>query len=639
MNGQRRRPLAFLAGRARPEDAGNALMLSVNVMAVALSLGLTVGLTAVTTSRASGSNRQRASLVAAAESGVDFVHAQLDAATTGWPCTSPQTLPVTGGSDPSTVTVTLEYLAADGSPTACDSSPVAVLVRSRAVAARSLAGEAPAGRTMLARFALNSSSAAATTMQAVFGQGGVTAINTFDVYASAPGALDAEVYTNTGAYSCQASGTIEGPIVTQLDVHLRNACSAQGTVWTAGRFSADPTSTIAGDVYAATTTAPGIAIDNGTRIAGNAYANADVTLGTGSVGGSVLSTQGGITFGNGGHIDGSAYARLGLSYTTGGGGSVARDVVASAGSIGAEGGNPWWIGGNATASPSGCVTDTVTVGGTVSPAGTANCWLPSSPVSPTVPFPATPNNPAGVPSPALPATVAAPPHRAFPTLYARTVPSTGQDALDVWRAAGWDVHVFSGSGADTQPCTDAVAYLKSVRAGGANHAAWVAKPLAIVIQGCTDGLYWDQNNRELLDDSTWTLHNDLAVLSDHGIGNWNPVRFAGDSATQRRMMWIVPTDSPATLGAPSCTPSTGDLTPNNVTTTGVTWFLYTPCAVNPQNAFGSSGEPVNGAIYGGTVTVGNAWLKFTPLQVPGLDDGTGGGELSATLTYKREIGA
>jgi hypothetical protein len=639
VNRQRRRRLAFPAGRARSEDAGSALMLSVNVMAVALSLGLTVGLTAVTTSRASGIGRQRTSLVAAAESGVDFVHAQLDEATTGWPCTSPQTLPVTGGSDPSTVTVTLEYLAADGSPTACDSSPVAVLVRSRAVAARSLAGEAPAGRTMLARFALNSSGSAATTMQAVFGQGGVTAINTFDVYASTPGALDAEVYTNTGAFSCQASGTIEGPIVTQLDVHLRNACSAKGTVWTAGRFTADPSSTIAGDVYAATTTAPGIAIDNGTRIAGNAFANADVTLGNGSVGGSVLSTQGSISFGNGGHIDGSAYARLGLSYTTGSGGSVARDVVASAGSIGAGGVNPWWIGGNATASPSGCVTDTVTVGGTASPAGTANCWLPSSPLTPTVPFPATPDNPSGVPTPALPATVAAPPYRPFPALYARTVPSTGQDALDAWRATGWDVHVFSGSGADTQPCTDAVAYLKSVRPGGANHAAWVAKPLAIVIQGCTSGLYWDQNNRELLAGSTWTLYNDLAVISDHGIGNWNSVDFASDSTTRRRMMWIVPTDSPFTIGAPSCTPWTGDLTPNNVRTTGVSWFLYTPCAISPQNSFGSSGAPVNGAMYGGTVTVSNAWLTFVPMQVPGLGGGTGGGRLTAMLTYKREIGA
>jgi hypothetical protein len=620
-------------------------MVSVNVMAVALSLGLTVALTAVTTSRASGTGRQRTSLVAAAESGVDLVHAQLDAATTGWPCTSPQTLPVAGGSDPSTVTVTLEYLAADGSPTTCDASPVAVMVRSRAVATRSLAGETPASRTMLARFALASSGPGATTLQAVFGQGGVIASNRFDVYASSPGALDAEVYTNTGAYACLASGTVEGPIVTQRDVALRNHCSAEGIVWTAGQFTADPTSTIAADVYSATTTAPGIAIDNGTRIAGNAFANADVSLGKGSVGGSVLSTQGSISFNDGGHVDGSAYSRLGLTYSGGSGGWVARDVVASAGSIAAGGGDPWWIGGNATASPSGCITNTVTVGGTASPVRTPGCSpavLPP-PLTPTVPFPATPNNPAGVSSPALPATVAVPPQRAFPTLYARTVPSTGQDALDAWRVAGWDVHVFSGSGFDTQACTDAYAFLKSVRPGGANHAAWLAKPLAIVIMGCAGAFTWDQNNGELLDLDengvrTWTLHNDLAVLSDQGITNSNNMGFASDSTTRRRMMWIVPTDSPATLGTPNCTSGTANLTPRNVTTTGLSWFLFTPCELNPPNDFGSSGEPVNGAMYGGVITVSNAWLKFVPLEVPGLNDGTGGGELTATLTYKREIG-
>ena len=624
-------------GGPDPGDAGNSLLLAVGVTAVALSLGLTVASAAVTASGASGKDRQRTSLGAAAESGVDYVHAQLAAATTTWPCTTPQTLSVGSGSDPGTVTVTLQYLAADGSTTTCTGWPTALLVTSRAVAERGQAGGARARRTMVARFALSSTASGSTTRQVVFGQAGVDAYNTFDVFESTPGAKDAEVYTNVGPYRCLAAGTVEGPITSQQDVALRNTCAVRGTVRTAGRFTADPTATIAGDVYAATTVGPGIAIDNGTRIGGNAYANADVTLGNGSVGGSVLSTQGSITFGNGGHIDGSAYARLGLSYTTGSGGLVARDVVASAGSIGAFGANPWWIGGNATASPSGCITNTVTVGGTASPARTPSCSSFPFELTPTVAFPATPNNPVGVPTPALPATVTAPPYRPFPTLYARTVPITGADALDTWRAAGWDVHVFVGNGVDTQACSDAVAYLKTVRAGGANHAAWVAKPLAVVIKGCQSALYWDQNNRELLDGSIWTLYNDLAVISDQGVGNQNSMSFASDATTQRRMMWVVPTDSPYALGAPYCTPGTAALTPNNVVTTNVSWFLFTPCAVSPQNMFGSPSQRVNGAVYGGTITVSNAWLTFAPMQIPGFDDGSGGGRLSASLSYVREI--
>lgn len=629
--------------RRRRDEAGHALVLAVGVSAVGLSVGLTVSAAGVAANRASATDRQRTSLVAAAESGVDSVHAQLDAATSGWPCTSPQTLSVAGGSDPSTVTVTLEYFAGSAATT-CTGDPTAVVVTSRAVAGRSLSGGATPHRTMVARFALSSAPPVTTLRQAVFGEGGVTASNTLDVYESAPGALDADVYTNTGPYTCYASGTVHGSILTQNDVVLHNLCSSAGPVWTGGRFSADPTATVNGDVWAAATTGTGIAIGNSTRIAGNAFTNGDVSLGNGSVGGSALSTQGKISFGNGAHIDGSAYARLGLTYTTGSFGRVGRDVVASAGSIASGatsivGETLWSIGGNATASPSGCVTNTVSVGGTTSPARRPvgqSCSLPTSALTPTVAFPATPNNPSGVSSPALPATVPAPPRRPFPTLYTRTDPARAGDPLDAWRSAGWDVHVFSGTG--TQPCTDAMAFLKSAK-DGADHAAWVAKPLAVVVRGCTSSLYWDANNRQIFDwwTTTWTLYNDLAIIADHGIGNANGMSFASDSSATRKLLWIVPTDSPFTIGAPACTPWTADLTPNNVSTTHVSWFLMTPCAVNAQNSFGSWLQPVSGALYGGTVSVSNAWLTFAPMDVPGLDDGSGAGDPSVVLGYKREI--
>jgi hypothetical protein len=631
----------------RRDEDGSALLLALGVTAVALSLGLTVATTSVVAIQSSGADRQRASLTAAAESGIDFAHAQLAASTTSWPCTSPQALPVGNGSDLSTVTVTLQYRTSGGSATTCTGSPASVEVTSTAVAIRSLQGGAAPHATMRAGFTLTTSTSGPTTLtMAVLGDGGVTADNYVEVLESSPGAMDATVYSDSGPLTCSSSGQFQGSLISRSDVILRNTCSSAGPVWAGGRLDASMANVrIAGDVFSAATDGVGIALGNTARIGGNAFANADVNLGDASVGGSVLSTQGKITFQNGSHIDGSAYARLGLLYTAGGNGRVAGDVVASAGSIGSSATSNnvneryWSVGGSATASPAGCITNTVAVSGTVSPAQKPpgqGCWLPGSPLSPTVAFPATPNNPSGVSSPALPATVPAPPSRSLPALYSRTDPVTGEDALEAWRTAGWDVHVFSGSG--STPCRNALNYLTAAESG-AYRAAWVAQPLAIVIQGCTDSFVWDQNNRVLTNGgNTFTLYNDLAIIADHGLSNQNEVAFRSDSTTKRSLMWIVPTDSPFAVGGyPQCSSGAG-LSLSNVSATGVNWFFYTPCQLYSQNAFGRSTAPLAGAVYAGSVRISAAaYLQFVPMKIPGLGGGSPAGTRSVTLTYKREV--
>jgi Tfp pilus assembly protein PilX len=644
--------------RSGRDESGYVLITAVAVTALALMLGMSVATVAMKTSVATGVDRQRSGAIAAAEAGIDLVRGQFRAATStaaatatavAWPCTSPQTVTVGSDPDTSSVTVTLRYVTAGGVVTTCAAAPAWVEVTSTAVVVGALRSGGQVTRTMRAMFTLASGSAPSVTTvkQAVFGDAGISGQNQLTVNESTPGALDGNVYSNAGVIACPTAGTIHGSVVTQADVVFKNTCVASGRIWAGGRVDASLSNVqIAGDVYAAAATGTGIALGNTARIGGNAYANADVTLGDGSVAGSVLSTQGKITFQNAAHIDGSAYSRLGLSYTTGGTGQVLRDVVASAGSIaGPTSLNPgeysWSIGGSAAVSPSGCIANSVTITGAVSRAQqgpSISCALPASALSPTVTLPGTPNNPPAVAPTPMPAMVAAPPAQPFPKLYAGADPVTGADSLQVWRSAGWDVHVFSGIG--SQPCTDALAYLKAAESGS-NHAAWVAQPLAIVIRGCTDSISWDQNNRDLMGGgSTFTLYNDLAVIADGGMGNQNGFTFASDGAATRSLLWIVPTDSPAVNqggSSPTClTPA--NLVPNNVTATGVAWLLFTPCAATPLNSFGTAVAPIHGAVYGGSVSLQQAFVTFVPMSIPGFDDGSSTtGTASVDEAYRREV--
>lgn len=625
----------------RGGERGYALVGALLAVVVVTGLSVTLAGLAASTSLSSGVDRQRSALGLAAEAGIDLVQGQLAAATTAWPCTSPQTRSVPGQTDAVSVTVTLQYLAADGTASTCTGRPAAVVVTSTATAGAVLrTGTAPR-RAMQARFALSQASQLNPPLWAIFGDAGVSFINGVSVRETSGGALDAGIYSNSGTITCNTTSTVQGPIYTQGNVVLRNGCASSGPVWAAGTVDASQSAVqVAGDVRSAATSGTGIAMGNTARVAGNAYANADVSLGDGSVAGSVLSTRGKIQFMNSSRIEGSAYALLGVQYVQGGNGQIDRDVVASRGSLaGPTSQNPgeysFSVGGSVAASPSGCVANSARITGSVSPAQQpvrVACTLPSSAFASGPAIPATPSNPPGVPATPLPATVAAPPANPFPALYGVTNPVTGVDALTPWRDAGWDVRIFTGASS----CNDAMTYLRSAIFGAAR-PAWVARPLALVIRGCTSPIGWDRNNRELMGGgSTLTLYNDLAVISDVGMGSQNPFVFASDGATKRSLMWIVPTDSPLALGGwPACSPW-GDLTPNGVSTQNVAWFLYTPCSVSPQNQFGTASAPLRGAVYGKRVVIDNGVVGFDPMPVPGLVEGQAPPAAAATLQFKRE---
>ncbi|TXR52522.1 hypothetical protein [Quadrisphaera setariae] len=461
---------------------------------------------------------------------------------------------------------------------------------------------------------------AGTTALALFGQRGVTAQNLLEVAASAPGAEDGDVYADSGGVSCLSSASVEGTVLSQSDITLPNRCTVSA-VWSAGRVAVQD-ATVRGDVFAASTStdagAPAVRLTNSSaRVGGNVYTNGAVRVSDASVGGSVLSTASTITMTNRPAVGGSTYGALGILLDQG---SVGMDAVSTRGSL-PDPQNPGAVvGGDAVAA--GCISSRVTVRGTTSPPASrtgaacgANAPATSAPV-----LPERPHNPAGVPTTALPTAVAAPPRLAFPTLPSR--PVGGRDPLDAWRAAGWQVEVFSGAGS----CTAAFDHLaRAVQPATAEGAAWAAAPLAVVVRDCSQPLQLDGGNKALLRGSdTLTLLNDLAVISDAGITNQNASGIASSAAGHDRdLYWIVPSDSPAVSASafPSCS-GTGSLVPSGLRNLkDVRWFLYTPCAVSGSNPVGAATTPLRGSVYGGSVSLSSLSMRFTPLAVPGLSGG------------------
>jgi hypothetical protein len=122
--------------------------------------------------------------------------------------------------------------------------------------------------------------------------------------------------------------------------------------------------------------------------------------------------------------------------------------------------------------------------------------------------------------------------------------------------------------------------------------------------------------------TSFTLPNDMAIVTDGGISSQNKTTFTSSGFTHS-LYWIVPSGS-------SC--PTGDVsTSNNTSFVDVKVFVYTPCTAS----FSNNNAGVGGQVFAGNVTITNQFtLNFSPVLIPGNGDITG---YKVNIAYVREI--
>ena len=612
---------------ASGDDCGFTLLVAIAVAAVGIALaGAVVGL-AITTGNASGVDRQHTVAIAAAESGIDSILVRMGDGVPGqeattFPCGPQPTRTVWSYPDQVSVAVTVvSYTVAATpitSPPAADvpvacpannQTPKTAKIKVVATLTRAVGTAAAESRTMQATVKLTLPTTTATTPptlnQAVFGDATIGISNSLVLGESTLGARDADLYSN-GEVSCTNVATIEGDITSTTDVNFTNVCTVRGNVWAGNKISTLNKLTIDGDAIAAGATGTTINTGSSGEIKGHVMTNGNIAVENSStIWGSAVSTAGQVVLGNSGWIKGSAYA--GTNIEVGNSAKIDTDAHAVTGTI--SGVNSSTVGGTAKGR---CVgpRPQLTVTGVSTPVQSTTA-VTCGATNPA--FPAT-VKPAGTPPRAIPSTVLPPPPQPFPVI------NSGPSSLAAWTTAGWAIKNFKDPALTGNRCEAAKTYLTGLNSGP---ATWTG-PLLVVIPTCAsagvgDGLTWINNG-------SITLKHDLAIMSDEGFSTGN-LFTVNSSNGSRNLYWIVPSDSPrVTTPYPSCTsPTSGSIRHTNKATVAdnVSWLIFTPCKVTFVNAYGESGHPIRGQIYGGTVGVTNAiYLRMHAMAVPGA---TGGG--------------
>ena len=590
------------------DDRGFTLLVAIAVAAVGIALaGAVVGL-AITTGNASGVDRQHTVAISAAESGIDSILARMGEGVTGqeamtFPCGGTQT--VWSHLDKVSVVATVTYTLTTNVPvTGCltnNQTPKSAEITAVATLTRAVGTAAAESRTMKATVTItpptSSTTAPPTLNHAVFGNASVSLNNSFTMKASTNGAK-ADVYSN-GPVACTNTNTIEGSVTSQGGISFDNTCTVQGNVWAATTISTLNTLSINGDAIAAGSSGTTISTGNSGLIKGHALSNGDIIVSDSSsiIEGSAVSTGGKIALLNSGRILGSAYAKTNVE--VGNSATISRDAYAVTGTI--SGVNASKVLGAAWGRCVGPKPPLTVTGVSTPPQGSACGANPILP--PTV-------NPPGSPARAIPATILPPPPQPFPTI------NSDAQSIQAWSDAGWALKNFKSPTLSGDRCALARTYLSDIASGT---QTWAGK-LLVVVPTCTTsvglGLTW-------VNAGSITLKHDLAIMSDENFSTGNAFTVKSSSSSPHNLYWIVPSDSPRVTSGCTSTESGSIRHPNAMTVTNVAWMMFTPCTVDFGNAFGTSGSPVKGQIYAGTVDIGNGiHVQMQGMQVPGA---TGGG--------------
>ena len=223
----------------RTGDGGVALVAAVAVVMLVTLLTGTLLAYALAETRQSGRDRQRSSAVMSAEGGVDMMLAQMQGSSLATlPCSaatsSSQSAPDTTG-----IATTVTYYDAAGvvltCPLAAGAAVAQALVKSTATT-NSLAGQAPAARAIESLVQVTPGSALS---KAIFGNAGVETNGNLDVNGSAPGRIDANVFSNDHI-TC-GTGSYQGSLIVQGTITL-GACNVAGNAWATAGVTASSTS-------------------------------------------------------------------------------------------------------------------------------------------------------------------------------------------------------------------------------------------------------------------------------------------------------------------------------------------------------------------------------------------------------------
>lgn len=392
---------------------------------------------------------------------------------------------------------------------------------------------------------------------------------------------DAHVYSN-GSVNCLTQVDSAGSIyAAQGDVNLENTCEVYNSVWASGKVSMSSQTHVIGNIYAASSAADAIRMDNNTSyVDGSILTNGDIYL-NGDITGSAFSRVGSITLDKS-QIGGSAYAGVNVDV----GGKILKDVIARSGNItGTKS-----IGGNAYAA--GTIANSVTVTGTKNP-------------NTSVSFPAVPN-----PAETFPASVGYPGIIQAPAR--EQMPKVTMTASDIakWEAAGWTVENYSGNCTTNAPAN--IVNNPPVGATG---------PRLIIFSGCSGAPVYFNNH-------TLTLKTDVAMVSETGFYSQNLHFVQSDDLSQvRKYFWIVPADAPGVTWVsagsgqtrPVCTTPAPDIGIDKVKTWSINWMIYTPCTFNWRNGQDANSEPFIGQIYAGGVELPNATnIQMQTTPIPSL---------------------
>jgi hypothetical protein len=271
------------------DERGIALVTSLLVTMVLVSIGVTVVGLSIHNAGQSSLDRKRIQAVNTAEAGLDATLSAMQySITSGLPCGANSvsaTLPTTPASE---YHVTVQYYTSyppTGTAMTCPLSdatrPAGAIVTSAGTAVVS-GSSISVTRTMQTQVRLTASRGAFG--QAIFSDKDLTLQNNLTVNGFQ--AYDGNLYTN-GNLNCGNGSLINGSVYVQGTATLSNSCNIVQDVWAGGSVSMSNSATVGHDVTASASGSD-ISLDNSSTIAHNATAGGQCTGCGSNVGGDVV---------------------------------------------------------------------------------------------------------------------------------------------------------------------------------------------------------------------------------------------------------------------------------------------------------------------------------------------------------------
>lgn len=442
-----------------------------------------------------------------------------------------------------------------------------------------------------------------TLDRALFSENTFVMKNNTRLLESDDGTRDAHVYSN-GGVTCSTNEEIEGSVVAAHgDVNLDNTCDIYSDVWASGKVNITAAgATIDGNVYSASS-APSYAVriaNSGAGVTGSVLTNGGIYLQNskisngGGIGGTAYSSAGSIVLENGSTIAGSAYARTGLNMQNGS--DIGHDAIVTAGNVTTTNNNNWvhgrlWASGTVPNSPH-----------LQSNTPRANYVFPNS-----VRAIPNPPNPSEVYPDAVgyPGTIVVPPREPMEQI------SMTESDIQKWIDTGWTV-INGGSYCTGSGPTWIINNAESVF--GPRIIDFSACSNVISFDNANLTLTSDV---AMISPRGFTSSNDLRVQSADGI---QKLFYWIVPSNSPGVTWSTGPTTSGQL-SPTCVSPAGNIYISKFQSISkVSQLIYTPCKFSSQNPIPTSSPDVfTGQVYAGTVDQVNGWeQKMHTMPVPSI---------------------